>query len=84
MKSGDISQHPLKTGATYRALREIGSLLEPISEGDIIRFDREEYSPYDNMTIFIFYRDNKNGEMIRWTVFDIDPEPRWDELFEKI
>jgi hypothetical protein len=85
MKSSLPSPIPLKIGSTYRALIDIPSLLEKIEAGDVLIFDRMEYSPYDNMNIFIFTKSLPSlNAVVRWTLFDSSPEPEWTELFEKV
>lgn len=85
MISSESSPLPLSVGSTYRALRDISSLFEKIEAGDVLRFDRMEYSPYDNMSIFIFSKSfPSSNAVVRWTLFDSSPEPEWTELFEKM
>ena len=80
----DYDQPIFVVGIKYRALRDFSS--GPTShfiKGEILLFDRDTYSRYDDCFVYMFHNEN-TGESKGWWLFDGESIDSWKDFFEPV
>jgi len=72
-----------KKDALYRARRTFISGPSEFSEGEIIAFEADSYSPYDNSSVFQF-RNTATQELKGWWLHDSESPEIWKSFFSKV
>jgi hypothetical protein len=71
-----------KKNRHYRVIQDFQSGPSNFLRGEILRFDRDSYSPYDNSFVYTFYEE-MNTEKV-WLLLNNDPDDTWKQYFEEI
>jgi hypothetical protein len=70
-----------KKGALYRVKQTFVSGPSEFSEGEILTFEADSYSPYDSSSVFQF-RSIQTKELKGWWLHDDESVETWREYFE--
>ena len=76
------TQHIFEPGSRYRARLDFSS--GPVSTfraGEILVFERDAYSPYDDSFVYAF-RSEADGTIKEWWLHDNEPKETWQQFFE--
>jgi hypothetical protein len=71
-------------GQSYRVEKSFASASYTFSASEVLIFEKDQYSRYDNCTVYVF-RDAINGiEAKEWWLQDEQSSDRWKEFFEVV
>lgn len=72
-----------KKGALYRAKVTFVSGPSEFSEGEVLAFEGDSYSHYDNSSVFQF-RNVATKELKGWWLHDEEPVEKWKRFFSEV
>lgn len=72
-----------KKGALYKAKRTFASGPSEFSEGEVLSFEADSYSPYDNSSVFQF-RNTTTKELKGWWLHDSESVDIWKDFLSEV
>lgn len=76
-------ESPFEHGQRYRVLMDFDSLRDHFRAGEVLVYDHDTYSRYDNCTAYIFTRPGST--LVRcWDLYDDDDLSMWEMLFQPL
>jgi hypothetical protein len=72
-----------KKGALYRVKKSFASGPCEFSEGEILAFESDSYSHYDNSSVFQF-RNTHTHELKGWWLHDNEQAELWKSFFDEV
>ena len=73
---------PFQEGKRYMPRKSFKGVYDSFEEKEILLYQRESYSAYDQIAIYIF-RD-KAGHLKRWTLHDDLSLESWHQFFQPV
>jgi hypothetical protein len=73
---------PFQPGRSYRVRKDFKAFRDDFKEGEILVYQKNGYSIYDNMSGFFFHDSGQKWRS--WDIHDGEPIEVWPELFELI
>lgn len=70
-------------GRRYRVKKAFPLPPWPLVEGEVVRFVRDYYSPYDDASFYEFVGE-PSGSVKFWLLSDDDSDDKWKDIFELI
>ena len=67
-------------GARYRVKQNFASGSSTFNADEVLIFEREEYSPYDNCFVYEF--NNEGNDKKTWWLHEDKPTESWQQYFE--
>jgi hypothetical protein len=74
---------PFTIGCSYRVRKDFEALRDSFAAGEILIYQSDAYSRYDNCTGYFFSQSGSSRGRI-WDLMDDDPVEKWKEFFEEI
>jgi hypothetical protein len=76
-------RHIFEVGHRYRVKQSVMSGASTFIGGEVIVFQSDGYSPYDNSFVYEF-RSERTGEMKAWWLHQEKSPDCWMDVFERI
>ena len=70
-------------GCRYRVKQNFKSGPTPFIAGEILVFDRDTFSPYDESFVYLF-RSESGAEIREWFLSESQPKKLWHDYFEPL
>ncbi|HVR99707.1 MAG TPA: hypothetical protein VMW27_23990 [Thermoanaerobaculia bacterium] len=74
---------PFVPGARYRVRRDFAGPRNAFSEGEVLTYRGDCYSPYDSYTGYLFTQEGDERFRV-WDVHDEEDTNIWRKLFEEV